>query len=181
MEGKLTYTLEELQNMMERSSGWLDLGGTQITGNRQYRRLEDGDYEEGRYLYADGILTHIKSKRAVRGYTFYVGKIKGKNVISDGTHYAHCATLREGVVDLLFKNAADRGADQYKGLKLDDTVSRDEAMAIYRIITGACKQGTQNFVDNLKETKDEYSIREMIELTKGQYGSDRFQEFFNEA
>ena len=140
--------------------------------------LKDGDYVPGKYLYADGILTHVKSCRKAGDYTYYIGKIKGKNVVSDGTYWAHCRTLREGVADLLYKHAADRGAEQYRHLTLESILPREEAVTMYRVITGACQAGTQQFIERLPELKEAYSVREMIELTRGQYGADKFAEFF---
>lgn len=85
--------------------GWLDLSGTQITTSerRKVKSLQDGDYVAGRYLYCDGILTHVSKKRRVGEYTLYVGKIKNRNVVSDGKLYAHCETLRDGIADIAFK------------------------------------------------------------------------------
>ena len=158
--------------------GSLDLNGTQIR-NRKCKKLHNGDYVPKRYLYADGILTHIKAKRAIKGYVFYQGKIKGKNVVSDGTNYAHCKTFREGVADLLFKSAKDRGAKQYKNLTLDSEVTAEDAITMYRVITGACRQGTENFVNSLGKLKEKYKIHEIIKITKGQYNSEAFEKFFN--
>ena len=162
--------------------GYLDLSNTKITDKdkelSKVKRLKDGDYVPNRYIYADRILTHIRAKRHIDGYDLYVGKIKGHNVISDGKHYAHCRTFKEGVADLLFKNAEDRGAEQYKDLTLDSTVTKDEAITMYRIITGACRQGTEQFVNSLGKLKDTYTVKEIIELTKGQYNSECFEEFF---
>ena len=184
--------------------GLLDLSGTQITAlpdnltvggglylrgtkiadkdkaRRRVKRLKDGDYVDGRYLYADGILTHVRKRRKLGNYTIYVGKIKGRNVISDGTNYAHCDNIRDGIADLLFKSAKDRGADQYKGMSLDTELTVQEAVTMYRIITGACRQGSAAFVDGLKDKKERYTIRECIELTRGQYGADRFEAFFGQ-
>ncbi len=195
-------TLEELEEMMDESGGWLDLSGctglTELpdgltvggwldlsgcTGlqSKNLRRLKDGEYVPGRYLYADGILTHVKRKIHLNGYDYYLGKIPGKNVVSDGKNFAHCSTFREGIEDLLFKAAEDRGADQYKGLTLDSVLSLDEAKTMYRVITGACRAGTQAFVDSLGDkVKDHYTVREMIDVTQGQYGASSFQEFFDE-
>ena len=159
--------------------GWLDLRGTGIT-NPQYRKLQNGDYVPGRYLYADNILTHVKRKRAIQGYTLYVGKIPGVNVVSDGNNYAHCRTIRDGIADLIFKAAKDRGAEQYKTLTPDSVLKTEEAITMYRIITGACQQGTARFVESIGNLKDEYTVREIIEMTKGQYGADRFAKYFNE-
>lgn len=97
----------------------------------------------------------------------------------DGKNYAHCDKLRDGISDLLFKAAEERGAGQYKGLSLDTELSLDEMVTMYRVITGACRQGSQSFVDSLGDKrKNRYTIQEAIELTEGQYNSDKFKEFF---
>ena len=165
--------------------GWLYLRGTQIAHPKneakKVNRLKDGDYKAGKYLYADEILTHIKKVKRQAGYIFYIGKIKGRNVISDGVHYAHCDSFRDGIADLLFKTAADRGAEQYRGLSLDTKMIVPELVTMYRVITGACRQGSEAFVNSLGELKETYTIKEAIELTRGQYGHERFVEFFADA
>lgn len=84
----MKLTLEMAQDMTKRSGGGLFLSGTRITAlpenltvgggldlrgtrivNPKVKRLRNGDYVEGRYLYADGILTHIK--KAVNGKIKY--------------------------------------------------------------------------------------------------------------
>lgn len=197
----MKLTLEEAKRMMDENGGSLDLSDTQITAlpdnltvggsldlsgtqipyseHRKVKDLHNGDYVPGKYLYCDGKLTHVKSKRSVRGYDLYIGKIKGQNVVSDGTYYAHCDKLRDGIADILFKRAKDRGADQYRGINLDTEVTLDEAKTMYRIITGACRQGTESFAASLGDKiKERYTVREMIEVTKGQYGAEKFAEFF---
>ena len=50
---------------------------------------------------------------------------------------------------------------------------------MYHDITGACSGGTKHFCENvLKVKKKNYTIKECIELTKGQYNSDKFKKFF---
>ena len=39
------------------------------------KQLKDGDYKEGRYIYCDGILTHVKKSKKFGLYTYFVGKI----------------------------------------------------------------------------------------------------------
>ena len=80
----------------------------------------------------------------------------------------------------MFKNAKDRGAEQYRNLTLDSELPAEEIITMYRIITGACKQGTESFVSSLGELKEKYTIREAIEITKGQYQSHVFEKFFEE-
>lgn len=142
--------------------------------------LRQGDYAPGRYLFADGILTQISKKKTFGGYDVYVGKIKGRNVVSDGTYYAHCDKIRDGIEDLRFKGSEARRSEQYRGLPLDSELTPDEAITMYRVITGACRQGTQAFVDSLGKLKELYSIGEIIALTEGQYGAGQFKQFFGQ-
>ena len=199
LKGKLT--LEQAKEIMEKNGGSLDLSGTQITAlpdnltvggslylrdtqitateRRKVKTLKNGDYVAGRYLYCDNILTHIFKKRKVGDYVLYVGKIKNRNVVSDGIFYAHCETLRDGIADIAFKRAKDRGADQYKGIPLDTEIPLEDAKTMYRVITGACKAGTDRFAHSLGDKlRDAYTVREMIEITKGQYNAEKFAEFF---
>lgn len=178
-------------------AGWLDIRCTEIeeltedlkanfcitslTGNlfTDTKKFQQGEYVEGRYLYADGILTHIRTCKKVGDYTVYVGKIPRKNVVSNGVHFAHCDKLHDGIADLLFKAAEERGIEQYRELSLDSQITVDEAVSMYRVITGACRQGCENFIKGLGTLKEKYTVKECIELTKGQYGSVKFTEFFS--
>lgn len=64
-------------------------------------------------------------------------------------------------------------------MSLDTELTVDEAVTMYRIITGACRQGSQAFVDSLGDKlKEKYTIRECVEITKGQYNAKIFQDFF---
>lgn len=160
--------------------GSLDLRGKQIAAkeSKKVRILKDGDCVPGSYLYADGILTHIQRIRKMGEYTIYIGKIRGRNVVSDSEHYAHCDKLSDGIADIAFKRAKNRGEDQYRGLSLDTEMTVEEAVTMYRVITGACRQGSDAFVASLGDLKERYTIREAIELTRGQFNAHRFAEFF---
>ena len=160
--------------------GSLYLRGTGITNSTDYKKLKNGDYVEDRYIYCDNMLIHIKRKKKIGEYTFFVGKIKGVNAIFDGEKYAHCASFKDGIADLEFKKAKDRGADQYKGYTKNTEVSFEEAKTMYRIITGACKVGTENFIKSVKTIKENYTVQELIDITAGQYRSDVFARFFAE-
>ena len=155
-------------------------GCTGIKNRNDYKKLKNGDYVQNKYFYCDGILTHVKRRKKIGKYLYYVGKIKGKNVISEGTYFAHCESFKDGIADLEFKAAKDRGSEQYKNLTLDSIVKSEDAKTMYRIITGACRAGTQQFVDSLGEIKETYTIREIIEMTKGHFGATTFEKFFKE-
>ena len=49
---------------------------------------------------------------------------------------------------------------------------------MYRVITGSCRAGVNNFVDNMKEVKDKYTIQEIIDITKDAYRGYMFHDFF---
>ena len=145
------------------------------------RKFQQGEYVPEKYLYADDILTLVKKVKSVGPYIVYIGRIKGKNVVSDGKYYAHCDKIRDGIADLEFKTAKDRKLEEYKTLTLDSRLTPDEAIIMYRSITGACRQGTQSFVDSLGKLKEFYSLKEIFVLTEGQYGFGAFQNFFSET
>ena len=155
--------------------GDLELSG--LTAN--VKRLRDGDYVPGEYLYADGILAHIKrAKNLSNGITWYVGKIPSMQVVSDGKNYAHGRTLRQALSDLMFKTSSDRGAEQYRGYKIDHKFSLEDATVMYRIITGACSGGVEQFIKDQKEIKECYTPEEIITLTTGSFGGDTFRKFW---
>ena len=162
--------------------GWLYLRGTPIESKKEeakkVRRLKNGDYVEGRYLYCDDTLIHVKRKKKIGEYTYYVGKIKGMNAIYDEENYAHCKDFRDGVNDLEFKKAKDRGASQYRDYTMDTVVSFEDAKTMYRIITGSCKAGTEQFVNGLQSVKEQYTVREIIDITKNAYRGEVFKSFF---
>lgn len=203
MRGKeaMEYTIEQLKEMMDDDGcldlrgtqitslpdnltvgGSLDLSGTQITSKNKERkkvkRLKNGDYVDGRYLYCDDILIHVKRKKQIGEYTYFVGKIKEMNAIFDGENYSHCKDFKDGVNDLEFKKAEDRGASQYRDYTLDTVVSFEDAKTMYRIITGSCKAGTENFVNSLRSVKKQYTVREIIDITKNAYRGEVFKSFF---
>ena len=194
----MNFTLEQLKKKMARNGGWLYLSGTQITNLpegltvggslylsgtqitnlKAYKKLKNGDFVDGKYIYCDNMLVHIKRKKKIGDYTFFVGKIKDMNVIFDGENYAHCKSFKDGVNDIEFKKAKDRGASQYKDFTKDTVVTAEEAKTMYRIITGACKAGTEHFVNGVKDVKEKYTVRELIDITEGQYRSEVFKSFF---
>ena len=146
---------------------------------KKVRHFANGDISPGFYIYADNQLFLYSGRSHTRDmYTVYIGKIPGQYLVTDGELWAHCKSFRAGVEDIRFKRASSRGADQYKGLNLDEPRTVEDMKTMYRVITGACRAGTDAFVDSVRDLKDTYTIREVLELTKGQYNSTVFQKFF---
>ena len=138
-------------------------------------------WRDKKYIKADGIFQEVVSHRGNVYRVRYIGKSEVTYLVTDGNgRWAHGDTLKEAKADLIFK-IADRDKSKYEGLTLDDTLTYEEAIACYRVITGACAAGTKGFVQSLPKSsiKKSYTIREIIALTEGQYGSDAFKLFFN--
>ena len=133
------------------------------------------------YIKVDGIFSVVDSHRGNVWRTHRIDEDKTLYVVTDGEgHYAHGSTLKEAKDDLIYK-INDRDKSLYENLSLDDEVSFEDAIAMYRTITGACSAGTRDFIENrLPEPhKDKYTIKEIISLTDGEYGSETLKEFFN--
>ena len=164
--------------------GSLDLEGTQITDTSMVNRkftvnMVDKLWSNSKYIKVDGIFAEKVNRH---GNVWEVKNINGTKtffIVTDGNgKYAHGDTIQEAKKDLIYK-ISNRDKSEYENLTLDSELTFEEAIECYRVITGACSFGTKDFVENyLSEKKDKYTIREMIELTKGRYGNKIFKEFF---
>ena len=138
--------------------------------------------QEGKtYIKVDGIFSVVDSHRGNVWRTHRIDEDETLYVVTDGEgHYAHGNTLKEAKADLIYK-INDRDKSLYENLSLDDELSFVDAIAMYRTITGACSVGTRGFVESRlpKPHKEKYTIREIMDLTKGEYGSETLKEFFN--
>ena len=153
-----------------------------ITFKSNYKGAYLFENENGRYLKADGILSKIVEQK---GNVYHIQMDGNKEItylITDGEgRWSHGATLEDAKDDLLFK-ITDRNKSDYEGLTLDSELSFQDAITCYRVITGACAFGTRDFIEHRlgENKKDKYTIKEIINLTKGEYGNQTFKVFFCE-
>ena len=91
--------------------------------------------------------------------------------------WAHGTTLADARADLIYK-IGDRDTSEYASLTLDSVLTFEQGIEAYRVITGACSLGTRGFVESLPEVEKQYSIKEIIEITRGKYGNEKFAKFF---
>ena len=134
------------------------------------------------YIRVDGIFTAVDSHNGNVYRVHKFGCEKQLYLVTDGdNHWAHGDTLQEARVDLIYK-INDRDTSMYDGMTLDGTLTFEEAITAYRTITGACSPGTRDYINNRlpKPHKAKYTIREIISLTEGEYGSERFMKFFKQ-
>ena len=137
-------------------------------------------WQNGKYMSFDGIFGEVIHHKGNVWKCKKVNKDKYFYVVTDGNGvYSHGASIKEAREDLIYKISENTDKDKYKNLPITTKFTFKEAIECYRSITGACSFGTKHFIEqnNISKRK-KYKISEMIELTFGQYGHDRFKSFF---
>lgn len=137
------------------------------------------EWSERKYIKIDGIFSVVDSHHGNVWRVHQLGSAKQTYIVTEGdNHFAHGDTIEEARKDLIYK-ICDRDKSEYENLTLDSELTYNEAIECYRVITGACSAGTRHFCEDvLTDKKEKYTIREIIEKTKGQYGNETFREFF---
>jgi hypothetical protein len=139
-------------------------------------------WENGKYISIGNLFVEVINKTEC----FYeVKKVYSDSLyylIIDDDKYSCRIHLEDAVQDLKFKQL-NKTKEDYKHLTLNSILSFEECVFCFRTITGPNSFGGKYYVENkMKEIKDKYSIREIIEMTKDdiylRYESERFKEFF---
>lgn len=136
------------------------------------------------YIINDGILSYISNKRTLaNNYVIYLLNDIYEDIqyymVTDGENVAHGNSLKICFEDLEHKRDKNKLLDKYKGMCLSDVVTYDDAINMYRDITGACRLGVNFFLSNIIK-HESYSISEIIDITENQYGNLEFKKFFTE-
>ena len=145
---------------------------TSLPNYERFKEIEIGDD----YLYCDGILTHYESIKNIGEYKVYIGYNDNVVVTKDDKIFAHGMSIKQGIRDLLFK-LSNRDKSDYEDLDIDSELEIEEAIIMYRAITGACSYGVEQFMEG-REFSNKISIKEIGELIGNEYGSREFREFF---
>lgn len=158
--------------------GWgVNLYGNPLTQSiPEVQILKDGEITRD-YVYADGFFLSYYGKKKVGKYTIFYNDFAC--VAKYGKTFAHGKTVRQSISDLIFKRSK-RNAEKYRTLPIDKKLTIEQAIVMYRQITGACSFGVERFMEGKKWGKM-ISIREIGKLVDGQYEEERFKEFFQLA
>jgi len=154
----------------------------QDVGSVEAKKRVSQSFRERGFLFEDGILARLLNAKGLKnGSKLYTIKIIGRTkesycIESDGV-YSHGDTIKEAKESLIYK-IGDRDKSEYADWKLDTKVTKREAIESYRVITGACEAGARGFMVASGEKKRKYTIKEIIEVTKGQYGNKEYSSFF---
>jgi hypothetical protein len=144
------------------------------------------DYENKRisllqwdkYILCDDRFSEVISKKGNVWKLKDIGKDKIYYLVTDGNgKYAHGNSIKEAKDDLIYK-ISNRDSTQYQNIDLDKKFSFTECITMYRTITGSCSTGVRNFIEINGIKKQSYSVNDIIEITKNNYGNESFNKFF---
>jgi hypothetical protein len=132
------------------------------------------------FLFADGILAKIESKKTQGEVVIYTCTVNGgqKTIycVQRGETFSHGDTVEKAIADLRYK-ISDRDTEQYKEWKIEDEKPIEEIIQAYRVITGACESGTRMFCES-QSLPEAMKLKVAVRMTKGQFGHEEFKEFF---
>ena len=135
-------------------------------------------WQDGKYIKVDGIFCEVVSHR---GNVYHVKRVNSDNIfyiVQEGNNFAHGETLTEARESLIYK-ITERDTSKFKDLDVKESRKVSELINLYRVITGACEFGVKAFIKRTElDVNKEYSINEIIELTKSEYGHEKFKTFF---
>jgi len=126
----------------------------------------------------DGIATVVRKKRKLGEFQIYQGKIFNNNekcfVAERGEVFAHAQTSKQAVEDANFKYLSHNYDISY----VTEEINKTKTMSVsqFRLITGACKMGCDNFLKNKNIQETILPLEKALVLIKDQYGWDRIKE-----
>ena len=140
---------------------------------------EDGRWykDDVEHIIVDGILSKVISHKGNVYKVINHGEENESYIVTDGTNYSHGETLKEAKESLIYK-ISDRDTSDFKDLTIDSEITFENAVKMYRKITGACEGGVKGFISTLPSVKEKYTIKEIIELTEGRYNNNLVKQFF---
>jgi len=168
--------------MIESQNGRIQLCPSSISG---YLKFVDEKWiyneTEKWSIIADGILSEIVKKKRIKDTIIYTvinyKQIEISYLVEKDGIFAHGKTVKEAKESWIYK-IDNRDTSQYQDLTLDSIISLEEAIKMYRVITGACEFGVKRFMDSQSKVKKKYSIEEIIKITRGNYGNEAIAKFF---
>lgn len=158
--------------------GTLYLDGGKPAKSKKLDLTKPLEARDGKYIISDNLVTEVVSKCGNVWRVKYIGENEVIYLVTDGSgNFAHGDTLEEAKESLIYK-VSDRDMSKYKELSKDSELTFADAVRMYRTITGACSSGVQCFIESHNIKKKNYKIKEIVDLTVGQYGHEKLVKFF---
>jgi hypothetical protein len=137
----------------------------------------NGNIEDGEYIIVDNILSKVIKRKGNILKVINHFDTEESYIVEQNGYYSHGRTLKEARESLIYK-LSTRDLTEFKSLTLDSILTKEESIRMYMSVTGACAFGTRQFIES-RDIKEQYTIKEIIELTQGQYGNQKLKEFFS--
>jgi hypothetical protein len=137
----------------------------------------NGNIEDGEYIIVDNILSKVIKRKGNILKVINHFDTEESYIVEQNGYYSHGKTLDEARESLVYK-LSKRDLTEFKSLTLDSILTKEESIRMYMSVTGACAFGTRQFIES-RDIKEQYTIKEIIELTQGQYGNQKLKEFFS--
>ena len=132
------------------------------------------------YDYIACVVLSEKEKGEIKILSCRQARIKKGTLIGEkffiakkGELTAHAADIKNALEELSFKTG-ERNVEQYKDMPVDTIKTPTEWAFIYRMITGACAYGIDQFMKSKGKLKKKYTLAEIIDETRGAFGHDVF-------
>ena len=145
--------------------------------------------EQHKYIYVQTDRTAVQYKRVLSyvDRSLFVGCVPEQHIFRENSLWEYedlqaktyvCCNFTEGIIRYLSGKNNIKGIEKYKHLTLNSRITREEAKKIYQDVTGVCTKGIDDFYDNLFAPKKYWTIKELIELTKGHKGNGIFRYYY---
>ncbi len=142
------------------------------------KELSYETYLKRGYLKADGIISKVIAHKKFKTIEVFEveQRFEKSFVVKKGQTFSHGKTIKEAKESLKYK-ISSRDTSEFKKWNLKTVATQAKMIEAYRVITGACEFGVRDFCQG-KKLPSKLSVANVIELTNGKYGNEKFQEFF---
>lgn len=138
-----------------------------------HNQLKHGDRIPNKYLFTDKRFYCVRAEYVKGQYTLY--RCNKVNVVGDGTNFVECRYLKEGM-RLLKMGCVHGNVPNIDAIKTSSHLSKDDMITLYCNVTGEGVD-TRIALDKFINGKYNYSLEEMVYISEGYPGHDKFTEF----
>lgn len=156
--------------------------------NRLDLDIHTEGFDNGYCVYRDGYLKGYSNKKTIGEFTIY-------KLYNDNWHYksaylvsfnhngivvsSHSNSIKEALGNINRKLSWNRFSDEILSkYKVDDKLTKDQCIELYKEVTNACTRGVEYFLEKtVLPVKEFYTIKEIEQHTRGEFGSDRFRQY----
>ena len=156
--------------------------------NRLDLDIHTEGFDNGYCVYRDGYLKGYSDKKTIGEFTIYKlynhpWHYKSAYLVSFNHNgvvvSSHDVSIKEALKNINRKLSWDGFSDEILSkYKVDDKLTKDQCIELYKEVTNACTRGVEYFLEKtVLPVKEFYTIKEIEQHTRGEFGSDRFSKY----